>query len=64
MTRYIVKTESGISGTCNLGDGPTRSAAMIDAFGPKPWSPYTKKIAKRVWVEEVETDEDVDYSGH
>lgn len=61
---YIIKTVSGIQGTCNLGDGPTEKAAWLDAFGPKPWSDYTKKTAKKCWVEKVESDEPVSYSGY
>lgn len=62
--KYIIKTVSGISGTCNLGDGATEKAAWEDAFGPKPWTPYVKKIAKRAWVEKSTDDGPVDYSGN
>jgi len=66
MKRYIVQAESGISGTCNLGDGETAKAAWEDAFGPKPWTDYQKKSAKKAWITEVEMekDEPVSYSGH
>ena len=62
--QYIIKAESGISGLCNLGDGPTEKAAWEDAFGPKPWSNYQKRAAKRAWCVKVESDEPVSYSGH
>lgn len=62
--QYIIKAESGISGLCNLGDGKTEKEAWLDAFGPKPWSDYTKRCAKRAWCVKVESDEPVSYSGH
>ena len=62
--QYIIKAESGISGLCNLGNGPTEKAAWEDAFGPKPWSNYQKRAAKRAWCVKVESDEPVSYSGH
>lgn len=64
--RYIITGESGISGTCNLGDGDSAAAAWEDALGPKPWSDYTKRTAKKCWVreEEMEEGEPVSYSGH
>ena len=57
MTRYIITKESAISGTRNIGDGPTPAAAWVDAFGPKPWSEFTKRSAKNAWVREVEMDQ-------
>jgi len=62
--KYIIKAESGISGLCNLGDGPSAAAAWEDAFGRKPWSDAQKKAAKKAWCEKVESDEPVNYSGH
>ena len=62
--RYIIKTQSGISGLCNLGDGQTEKAAWEDAFGPKPWTPYQKQQAKKAWCVKEEVDGPVDYSGH
>lgn len=59
---YVIKTESGISGLCTLGDGATKEAAWEDAYGPKPWSDYNKKCAKKAWCVEVESVEDVRYS--
>jgi len=66
MTRYIITKESAISGTCNIGDGPTPAAAWVDAFGPKPWDEFAKRAAKNAWVRQVEMDENepVSYSGH
>jgi hypothetical protein len=66
MKRYIITKESAISGTCNIGDGPTPAAAWVDAFGPKPWDEFAKRAAKNAWVREVEMDENepVSYSGH
>lgn len=64
MKKYVIKKVSGISGNCNLGEGSTKSAAWEDAFGPKPWTPFVKKMAKDAWVEEVGADEEVSYSGH
>jgi hypothetical protein len=61
--RFVIKAVSGISGNCNLGDGATEKAAWEDAFGPKPWTPYTKRAAKQAWCEETE-EEWIDYSGH
>jgi len=62
--QYIIKAESGIRGTCNLGDGNTEKAAWADAFGPKPWSDSTKRAAKKAWCVQVQSDEPVSYSGH
>lgn len=50
---YVVETESGISGNSVLGTGSTYASAQEDAFGPKPWTAYTKKIAKKSWTREV-----------
>ena len=63
--RYIIKTQSSLhSGTCNLGDGETEKAAWADAFGPKPWSDYAKRNAKKAWCVKIESDEPVSYSGY
>jgi hypothetical protein len=64
MKRYIIKTESGISGLCNLGDGPTEKAAWEDAYGPKPWTDSTKKAAKKAWCVVEDVEGEVSYSGH
>ena len=47
---FVILKESGISGNCILGEGATEKAAWEDAYGPKPWTPYTKKSAKSAWV--------------
>jgi hypothetical protein len=62
--QYIIKAESGISGTCNLGDGSTEKDAWADAFGPKPWSDSTKRATKKAWCVQVQFDEPVSYIGH
>jgi hypothetical protein len=51
--QYIIKAESGISGICNLGEGLSEKAAWEDAFGPKPWTDYQKRSAKKCWCEKV-----------
>jgi hypothetical protein len=43
---FVVTRPSAISGTCLLGEGATRNAAIADAYGPKPWSPYVAKQIK------------------
>jgi len=62
--QYVIKAESGISGLCNLGDGPTEKSAWEDAFGPKPWSDWQKKSAKKAWCVKVDSDEPISYHGH
>jgi hypothetical protein len=62
--QYIIKAESGISGTCNLGDGKTEKAAWEDAFGSKPWTDSQKRSAKKAWCVKIESAEPVSYSGH
>ena len=42
---------------CFLGEGATESAAWADAYGPKPWTPYAKRCAKRAWCEAVDEAE-------
>jgi len=64
MSKYVIKKVSGISGNCDLGEGPTEKAAWEDAFGPKPWTPYQKKSAKDAWVVKVDADEHISYHGH
>jgi hypothetical protein len=56
MKVYIIKAQSGISGTCNMGAGLTEKDAWQDALGPDP-SPQQKKLAKtKYWVSEEEHD--------
>lgn len=57
MNLFIIEAESGISGTCLLGQGSTLEAAWIDAYGPKPWTPYQKACAKKAWYKEITEDE-------
>ena len=63
-TYYVIESSSGarVGGTCVLGEGATKAQAWLDAFGPKPWSPYTKKCAKQAWVRQLENGEEVSYS--
>lgn len=56
--KYIVTKQSGVHfGSCFLGSGDTKEAALVDAFGPKPWTDYQKKSARSAFVGEV-TDEE------
>lgn len=55
--KMIIESESGIAGTCLLGIGNSESEAWEDAFGPKPWTPSTKRAACKAWVREVNDDE-------
>lgn len=57
MAMFIVEAESGIRGNCLLGEGRTEAEAWEDAYGPKPWTPYQKKCAKRAWAREVSDSE-------
>ena len=58
-TVFIVEKESGVNiwRMCILGSGPSAKAALEDAYGPKPWSAYTKKSAKSAIVREISVDE-------
>ena len=56
--KYIVSKPSAIhAGSCILGSGDSKPAALVDAFGPKPWSPYTKRSAADCCVREVSDEE-------
>lgn len=57
MKTFVVTRPSGISGTCLLGEGATRAAAIADAYGPKPYSPYVAKQIKSADIYEVEDAE-------
>jgi hypothetical protein len=57
MKKFVITKPSGISGVCVLGTGPTKAAALTDAYGPKPWSDYTKKSAKSADIVELTEDE-------
>ena len=49
---------SGIhAGSCILGTGDTKEQALVDAYGPKPWSPYAKKSMRDACVREVTEEE-------
>jgi hypothetical protein len=53
---YVIKaTGAGLLARI-IGEGPTKKAAWEDAYGPKPWPPYTKKSARNAWVEETTED--------
>jgi hypothetical protein len=53
-TTFVVQTESGVHrGTCILGEAATERAAWEDAFGPRPWSPSTRRAARNAWVSEM-----------
>ena len=65
--KYIIEAPSAVSfRNCVIGDGDTPAQAWADAYGPKPWSPYSKKCAKNAWVREVTEDElnEIRYSSH
>jgi len=53
---FAIIKPSAISGTCVLGEGATANEAWADAYGPKPWSLYTKQSAR--WTDCVEITED------
>jgi hypothetical protein len=49
---FIVETPSGARfGNCLLGHGPTRAAAIADAYGPDG------KLPRHAWVREVTAEE-------
>lgn len=51
---YVIETVSGARfGNCLIGSGKTEKEAWLDAYGPKPWTPYVKQCAKNAWVREV-----------
>jgi hypothetical protein len=57
-TTFVVSKPSGVhAGSCVLGLGPTKALALEDAYGPKPWSPYTKRSAASACVREVTAEE-------
>jgi hypothetical protein len=57
-TKYIVSKPSGVhAGSCILGTGDSKAEALADAYGPKPWSPYTKRSAASACVREVSLEE-------
>ena len=57
-TKFIVSKQSGIhAGSCILGTGDTKQEALVDAYGPTPWSPYAKKSMRDACVREVSLEE-------
>jgi hypothetical protein len=55
---WVIESESGASyGTNIVGDGKTEEEAWEDAFGPKPWSPSQKQVAKKAWSREITMSE-------
>ena len=57
-TKFVIEAPSAISfRNCLLGAGDTPALAWADAYGPKPWSPYTRKSARNAWVREVSAEE-------
>jgi hypothetical protein len=56
---WVVTRPSAISGTCLIGEGATKQAAMAEAFGPKPWSSYAKGLVKRSDIYVVQSEDDL-----
>jgi hypothetical protein len=57
-TMFVVSKPSGVhAGSCVLGAAKTEESALIDAFGPKPWTAYQKKSARTACVREVTMEE-------
>ena len=57
---WVVTTPSAyrLSHQCFLGSGPTKTAALEDAYGPKDsWSNSTKKSIRNADVYQVTEDE-------
>lgn len=56
--KFVIESPSAYrSHNCLLGEGDSPALAWVDAYGPKPWSPYTRKCARNAWVREVTLDE-------
>jgi len=53
----IIESPSAISGDCLLGEGKSEREAWEDAFGPKPWTSFTKNCARRAWCRKVDDAE-------
>ncbi len=50
---YVVEAESGVHyGNCELGVGPTRAAAIRDAYGPGG------KLPRHAWVNIVSREKE------
>jgi hypothetical protein len=57
-TMFIISKQSGVhAGSCILGGGKTKEEALIDAYGPKPWTEYNKKSMRSACVREVSYEE-------
>ena len=58
-TKFVIETPSSYRHlhNCLIGEGDTPALAWADAYGPKPWTPYTRKSARSAWVREVSLDE-------
>ena len=57
-TTYVIEATSGARyGSCLIGSGKTEKEAWLDAYGPKPWTSYTKRCAKNAWSREVTSEE-------
>ena len=55
---FVVTMPSAISARdCFLASGPTKAAAMEDAIGPKPWTAYQKRLARKADVREMSAAE-------
>ena len=58
QTKFVIEAQSAYrTRNCLLGEGDTPALAWADAYGPKPWTPYTRKSARNAWVREVTLDE-------
>jgi hypothetical protein len=58
MNKFIIETPSGArAGNCLIGSGNTEKEAWLDAYGPKPWTPYVKRCARQAWAREVTLEE-------
>lgn len=55
---HIIETPSGChAGNCIIGEGATEAAAWADAYGPKPWTDYVKRSAKKAWASTITRDD-------
>ena len=62
---YVIETPSGAHyGNCTIGSGETEKEAWLDAYGPKPWTPYVKKCAKGAWAREVSDPLEIEWLEH
>jgi len=56
---FIIEKPSAVYylNNCVLGQGKTEKEAWEDAYGPKPWSTYTKKSARGAWAKQVNEED-------